>query len=133
MPSLVDEIPVLAVVASAAPGTTTFHGVSELRVKESDRLTLLAANLESVGGACRVAADVLYVDGLSRPPRGAVHTGFDHRMAMAFAVMSRMPGASLRLSERESPRISYPGFFRDLELLVSAPASDPASAPAPRG
>lgn len=129
VPSLIDEIPVLAVVASAASGTTTFHGVSELRVKESDRLTLLAANLDSVGADCRVAGDVLHVDGLSRPPRGAVQTGFDHRMAMAFAVMSRMPGASLRLSECESPRISYPGFFRDLELVVSAPASTPA----PRG
>jgi 3-phosphoshikimate 1-carboxyvinyltransferase len=119
VPSLIDEIPVLAVLATAATGKTTFKGVSELKVKESDRLILLAANLAAVGAECRVVGDTLHVCGMSKPPRGAVETGFDHRMAMAFAVLDRMPGASVALSEVRSPRVSYPGFFRDLDRLTT--------------
>jgi 3-phosphoshikimate 1-carboxyvinyltransferase len=119
VPSLIDEIPVLAVVATAAAGQTTFKGVSELRVKESDRLNLLAANLTSVGAECRAEDETLQVSGMSKPPRGAVETGFDHRMAMAFAVMGRMRGGSVELSEDRSPQVSYPGFFKDLDRVVT--------------
>jgi 3-phosphoshikimate 1-carboxyvinyltransferase len=115
VPSLIDEIPVLAVLAGASAGTTTFRGVSELRRKESDRLHLLARNLQAVGVEARATEDTLRVIGASRPPRGRVDTGVDHRMAMAFAALGRMPGAAVRLSERESPDVSYPHFFRDLE------------------
>ena len=119
VPSLIDEIPVLAVVATAAAGQTTFKGVAELRVKESDRLHLLAANLASVGAECRVENEALHVCGMSKPPRGSVDTGFDHRMAMAFAVMGRMRGGSVELSEDRSPQVSYPGFFRDLDRVAT--------------
>lgn len=118
VPSLIDEIPVLAVLAGASTGTTTFRGVSELRRKESDRLHLLASNLQAVGVEARATEDALQVSGASRPPRGRVDTGADHRMAMAFAALGRMPGAAVRLSERESPDVSYPHFFRDLELAA---------------
>jgi 3-phosphoshikimate 1-carboxyvinyltransferase len=114
VPTLIDEIPMLAAVASMAEGTTTFQGVAELRVKESDRLALLAANLRAVGKRCLVNGDTLTVEGSPQAPAGAVDTGLDHRMAMTFAVMGRIPGASVRLSETESPEISYPGFFADL-------------------
>lgn len=118
VPSLIDEIPMLAVLASMAEGTTTFEGVSELRVKESDRLGLLAANLAAVGKRCAVEGDTLTVEGSDRAPAGAVETAFDHRMAMAFAVMDRIPGASVRLSETASPEVSYPGFFADLDEVA---------------
>ncbi len=120
VPALIDEIPVLAVVAGMAAGTTTFKGVSELRVKESDRLGLLARNLTAVGVPCVVTGDSLRVEGRSQPPRGFVETGRDHRMAMAFAIMDRVAGASVRLSEEESPRVSYPAFFEDLNRVVSS-------------
>ena len=119
VPSLIDEIPVLAALASVCRGTTTFRGVSELRVKESDRLALLASNLVAIGANCRVTGDILEVEGMSRPPSGRIETGNDHRMAMAFAVLDSMPGASIRLSERRSPHVSYPTFFADLDRVAT--------------
>lgn len=120
VPSLIDEIPILAALASTCNGTTAFRGVSELRVKESDRLALLAANLRAVGADCRVSGDVLEVEGMSRPPHGKIETGGDHRMAMAFAVLGRTPGASIELSERLSPQVSYPDFFQDLDRVTAS-------------
>jgi 3-phosphoshikimate 1-carboxyvinyltransferase len=115
IPSLVDEVPILAVVASRASGETVFREVGELRVKESNRLELVAANLRAVGATAEVAGDDLIVRGSTRPPRGRVETAGDHRLAMAFAVLGTLPGAAVRLSERGSVAISYPGFFRALK------------------
>ena len=118
VPSLIDEIPILAALASTCYGTMAFRGVSELRVKESDRLALLAANLRAVGADCRASGDVLEVEGMPRPPRGKIDTGGDHRMAMAFAALGRTPGASIELSECLSPQVSYPDFFQDLNRVT---------------
>jgi 3-phosphoshikimate 1-carboxyvinyltransferase len=117
IPSLVDEVPILAVLASRARGETVFHSVGELRVKESDRLGLLAANLRAVGATAEVQGDDLFVRGTDAPPRGRVQTAGDHRLAMAFAVLGTLPGARVRLSERRSAAVSYPGFFDDLRKI----------------
>jgi 3-phosphoshikimate 1-carboxyvinyltransferase len=117
IPSLVDEVPVLAVLASRAAGETTFREVGELRVKESNRLELVAANLRAVGAEAEVRSNDLCVRGSTQPPRGPVDTARDHRLAMAFAVLGTLPGADVRLSERASVAISYPGFFRDLRSI----------------
>jgi 3-phosphoshikimate 1-carboxyvinyltransferase len=117
VPSLVDEIPVLAVLASRAAGETVFREVGELRVKESNRLELLAANLRAVGVAAEARGNDLHVRGTDRPPRGRVDTARDHRLAMAFAVLGTLPGAGVRLSERRSVAISYPRFFTDLSRI----------------
>jgi 3-phosphoshikimate 1-carboxyvinyltransferase len=114
IPTLVDEVPVLAVLASRARGETVFREVGELRVKESNRLELLAANLRAVGVRAEARGNDLHVEGTERPPRGRVDTAADHRLAMAFAVLGAVPGADVRLSERRSVAISYPGFFTDL-------------------
>jgi len=117
VPSLVDEIPVLAVLASGAAGETVFRGVGELRVKESDRLEMIARNLRAVGGDAEVVGDDLHVRGTDRPPRGRIDTAGDHRLAMAFAVLGTVPGARVELSERKSVAVSYPGFFTDLRRM----------------
>ncbi len=119
VPTLVDEVPVLAVLASrAADGSeTVFRDVGELRVKESNRLELIASNLRAVGVEAEARASDLFVRGTTRPPRGPVDTARDHRLAMAFAVLGTVPGADIRLSERASVAISYPGFFRDLKRI----------------
>jgi 3-phosphoshikimate 1-carboxyvinyltransferase len=117
IPSLVDEVPILAVLASRAAGETVFREVGELRVKESNRLELVAANLRAVGADAEVAGDALFVRGGTRPPRGRVETAGDHRLAMAFAVLGTLPGAQVRLSERASVTISYPGFFTALQAI----------------
>lgn len=117
VPALIDEIPLLAVLASRARGETVFRDVGELRLKESDRLELVAANLRNVGVAAEARGNDLFVRGTDRPPRGAVETARDHRLVMAFAVLGTLPGAAVRLSERRSVAISYPGFFRTLQAI----------------
>jgi 3-phosphoshikimate 1-carboxyvinyltransferase len=119
VPTLVDEVPVLAALASRAAGggETVFREVGELRVKESNRLELIAANLRAVGAEAEARGNDLFVCGTARPPRGRVETARDHRLAMAFAVLGTVPGADVRLSERASVAISYPQFFRDLKRI----------------
>src|SRR5437762_1402126 len=117
VPALVDEVPVLAVLASRARGETVFRDVGEVRGKESNRLELIAANLRALGGVAEARGNDLYVAGTPAPPRGRVDTAGDHRLAMAFAVLGTVPGGAVRLSERASVAISYPGFFSDLRRI----------------
>jgi 3-phosphoshikimate 1-carboxyvinyltransferase len=120
IPTLVDEVPVLAVLASRARGSTVFREVGELRVKESNRLELIASNLRAVGVKAETQGNDLHVDGTEQPPRGTVETAKDHRLAMAFAVLGTVPGADIKLSEKKSVAISYPDFFRDLKRCFAS-------------
>ncbi len=117
IPTLVDEVPILAVLASRAQGETVFREVGELRVKESNRLELIAANLRGLGVRAEVLGNDLHVEGTEKPPRGRVDTASDHRLAMAFAVLGTVDGAGVKLSERKSVAISYPSFFTDLKRI----------------
>lgn len=110
IPGLVDEIPMLAALATRARGTTVFRGVGELRVKESDRLGLIAANIRAVGGIAEVVADNLHVTGSDPPPVGRVTTEGDHRLAMAFAVLGTLPGARVKVDNMACAAVSFPGF-----------------------
>src|SRR5882762_598277 len=120
IPTLVDEVPVLAVLASRAVGETVFREVGELRVKESNRLELVAANLRAVGARAEARGNDLYIEGGEPPPKGRVETASDHRLAMAFAVLGTLPSADIRLSEKKSVAISYPNFFRDLKRCFAS-------------
>jgi len=120
IPGLIDEIPLLAVVASRAGGTTTFRQVGELRVKESDRLGLLAENLRAVGAQAEVQGDDLLVEGGEQPPTGAVRTAADHRLAMAFAVLGTVPGARVEIDDLACAAVSFPGFPQTLSRLSGA-------------
>jgi 3-phosphoshikimate 1-carboxyvinyltransferase len=104
-------------LAARAEGETRFRSVGELRVKESDRLGLIAGNLRAVGVDAAVDGDDLVVVGGDAPPRGAVETARDHRLTMAFAVLGSVAGADVRLSETASAGVSYPGFWDDLERM----------------
>ncbi len=117
IPTLVDEVPILAVLASRATGSTVFREVGELRVKESNRLELIAANLRAVGVKAEAQGNDLHVEGTSKTPRGKVETAKDHRLAMAFAVLGTLPEADVKLSEKKSVVISYPEFFHDLRRI----------------
>ena len=120
VPTLVDEVPVLAVLASRARGVTVFREVGELRVKESNRLELIAANLRALGVQAEAQGNDLHVEGTERPPRGRVETAKDHRLAMAFGVLGTIPGANIELSEKQSVAISYPSFFADLKRCCAS-------------
>jgi 3-phosphoshikimate 1-carboxyvinyltransferase len=119
IPGLIDEVPILAVLASRASGTTRFHEVGELRVKESDRLGLLAANLRAIGSRAAVEGDSLVIEGGDAPPIGPVRTAADHRIAMAFAVLRVVPGAKLRVDDLQCAEVSFPGFAATLRSVTS--------------
>jgi 3-phosphoshikimate 1-carboxyvinyltransferase len=118
VPGLIDEIPMLAALASRAQGTTVFREVGELRVKESDRLALIARNLVAVGSRAEVVGDDLHVTGGDRPPRGAVRTAGDHRLAMAFKVLGTLPGARVRIDDMACAAVSFPGFPDTLRRIA---------------
>jgi 3-phosphoshikimate 1-carboxyvinyltransferase len=117
IPGLIDEIPLLAVLASRARGTTTFRQVGELRVKESDRLGLMAENLRAVGAQAEVQGDDLVIEGGQGPPQGRVRTSGDHRLAMAFAVLGTLPGARVRVDHMACAAVSFPGFRQALRQI----------------
>jgi 3-phosphoshikimate 1-carboxyvinyltransferase len=121
IPTLVDEVPILAVLASRARGATVFREVGELRVKESNRLELIASNLRVLGVRAEAVGNDLHVEGTEQTPRGRVETAKDHRLAMAFAVLGTVDGSNVKLSEKKSVAISYPEFFRDLRRICHAP------------
>jgi 3-phosphoshikimate 1-carboxyvinyltransferase len=110
IPALIDEIPMLAALATRAEGTTVFREVGELRVKESDRLELVAENIRNLGGVAEVVGDDLQVTGRVAPPRGRVRTEGDHRIAMAFSVLGTVPGAKVRVDDLACAAVSFPGF-----------------------
>jgi 3-phosphoshikimate 1-carboxyvinyltransferase len=118
IPGLIDEIPLLAVLASRAEGETVFRDVGELRVKESDRLGLIADNIRAVGGQAEVRRDDLFVQGAEGPPWGRVRTAGDHRIAMAFAVLGTLPGARVAIDDPGCAAVSFPGFPETLRSIA---------------
>jgi 3-phosphoshikimate 1-carboxyvinyltransferase len=130
IPSL-DEIPILAVAATLARGTTRFREVGELRVKESDRLAGVVSMVTGFGGTAEAHGDTLAVSGLGpfgRPATGSFHSGGDHRLAMAATVLAlAAPGTSM-VAGFGSVATSYPAFLADLNALAGAPVATDALA-----
>jgi 3-phosphoshikimate 1-carboxyvinyltransferase len=115
-----DEVPVLAVAAAVAEGTTVFRDVGELRVKESDRLAGVAGLLSAFGGRAEVKGDDLHVTGVGRLGAGSLDAAGDHRMAMAAAVAGLAAGpagATSVVAGFGAVATSYPGFVSDLRTL----------------
>ena len=110
-PSLIDEYPALAVAASFAEGTTVMRGLSELRVKESDRLAAVAAGLAANGVAHEVVGDDLFVHGRGRVAGGGkVETHMDHRIAMSFLVMGLASEKPVAVDDASFVATSFPDF-----------------------
>ena len=122
IPGLIDEVPVLAVLAAHARGTTRITGAQELRVKESDRLGALAANLSALGVEVEELPDGLVIEGTGRALSGPVEARGDHRIAMAFGVLGALAGNSIPVDAPETVKVSYPGFWEMLEG-VSTPGA----------
>jgi 3-phosphoshikimate 1-carboxyvinyltransferase len=121
IPGLIDEIPVLAVAAAFAEGTTSFADAAELRVKESDRITTTVRALHDVGVEAEERPDGLLVHGTGgRPLRGgAVDSSGDHRIAMALAVSAMASSASVTIDGWDSVGTSYPGFEQEYGQCAS--------------
>ncbi|QIB33979.1 3-phosphoshikimate 1-carboxyvinyltransferase [Ancylobacter pratisalsi] len=110
-PSMIDEYPVLAVAAAFATGTTRMRGLSELRVKESDRLAAVTAGLEAAGVAYHVEGDDLIVEGKGHAPGGGtVKTHMDHRIAMSFLVMGFATDKPMKIDDISFVATSFPAF-----------------------
>jgi 3-phosphoshikimate 1-carboxyvinyltransferase len=115
----IDELPILAVLAARARGTTTVRDAEELRVKESDRIATTCAMLRAFGVECEVRPDGFVVEGTSgRPLRaGKVHADGDHRIAMAGAVAALVAEAPSEIDDADNVATSYPGFAAALTSL----------------
>lgn len=117
IPSLVDEVPVLALVATQASGTTRFCGVGELRVKESDRLGAMVEGLGALGARVDVDGDDLLVRGPGRLTGARLDSRGDHRLAMVWALAGLAAGSAVTVEGFEAVNVSYPGFAGDVSRL----------------
>lgn len=118
IPTLIDEIPVIAVMAALADGTTVIKDAEELRVKESDRIAVVTENLKAMGADIQATPDGMIIRG-GRPLHGCqIQTHMDHRIAMAFTVAGMCADGETTFSDARCVDISYPEFFTHMMRLT---------------
>lgn len=117
IPALIDEVPILAVLATQAKGTTVIRGAKELRVKESDRLRAMAESLKKMGAKVVELSDGLKISGPTPLVGAKVRSYHDHRIAMSFAVAALIANGATEIEDPDCVKISYPQFFRDLKRV----------------
>ncbi len=122
IPTLIDELPIIAVMAAAASGTTIIRNAAELKVKESNRIDVMVRNLSAMGCSITGTEDGMIIEGKGSselPLTGAVIDSFaDHRIAMSFAVASLIAEGETTIRGSECVSISYPDFYSDLLSLT---------------
>ena len=117
IPTLIDEIPMIAVMAAFAAGTTIIKDAKELKVKESDRILVMAENLSRMGADITPTDDGMIIHG-GKPLHGAVIDSYlDHRVAMSFAIAGLLCDGPLSIKGGDCVKISYPEFYEDLYRL----------------
>lgn len=112
VPSMIDEFPALAMAAACAEGTTVMTNLAELRVKESDRLLMVAEGLKACGVDLEMGEDSLTVHGTGKPPKGGatIATALDHRIAMSFLVLGGVTDEPIKIDDAAPIRTSFPNF-----------------------
>jgi len=118
VPAMIDELPLVACLASRARGVTTIRGAEELRVKESDRIATVVANLRALGVNADELPDGMCIEGSDRPLRGRVVTHGDHRIAMAFGVLRALPNSAIDIDDTACVAVSYPQFWDDIARAI---------------
>ena len=117
IPTLIDEIPMIAVMAAFADGTTVIRDAQELKVKESDRITVMVDNLKRMGADIEGTEDGMIIHG-GKPLHGAtIDSHLDHRVAMSFAVAGTICDGTVDILNGDCVKISYPEFYNDLYSL----------------
>jgi cytidylate kinase len=129
IPSLIDELPLVAAMAARARGTTRIRDAEELRVKESDRIAAMAGNLRALGVTVRERPDGMDVEGTDAPLLGSAATWHDHRIAMAFGVLGALPGCRVEVETPEMVDVSFPGFWELLAEVSPSSAGGPGTEP----
>ena len=119
IPTLIDELPLLACIAAYAHGETRVTGAEELRVKESDRIAAVVSNLRALGADAEELPDGFVVRGTKPRLHGTVVTYGDHRMAMAFGILAALPGNEIAIDDRACVSVSYPRFWDDLRQVTT--------------
>jgi 3-phosphoshikimate 1-carboxyvinyltransferase len=117
VPRLIDEIPVLAVLATQCAGETVIKDAAELRVKESDRIETVAQNLRKMGARVEALPDGLVVNGPTKLQGASIDAEGDHRIGMAFAVAGLVAEGQTTIENAESIATSYPTFFDHIKAL----------------
>ncbi|MCI8317971.1 MAG: 3-phosphoshikimate 1-carboxyvinyltransferase [Lachnospiraceae bacterium] len=117
IPTLIDELPVLAVLGACADGTTVIRDAAELKVKESDRIAVMTENLKRIGCDVTATDDGMIIQGGKALHGASIDTKKDHRIAMSFAVAALACDGEMELLDGDCVNISYPGFYQDLERL----------------
>ena len=114
IPTLIDELPMIAVMACFAKGTTIIKDAAELKVKESDRISVMADNLSRMGAHITATEDGMIIEG-GYPLHGAeIDSHLDHRIAMSFAVAALASEGETTIKDADCVKISYPDFYKDL-------------------
>ena len=118
IPTLIDEIPVIAVMAAAAEGTTIIKDAAELKVKETDRIETVTDNLKSMGCDAVPTEDGMIING-GKPLKGAtIHSLLDHRIAMAFSIAALVAEGNTKILDSKCVDVSYPTFYDTFEELL---------------
>ncbi|MBQ7797388.1 MAG: 3-phosphoshikimate 1-carboxyvinyltransferase [Lachnospiraceae bacterium] len=118
IPTMIDELPTVALMACFAEGTTIIRDAAELKVKESNRIAIMVQNLKAMGADVEETEDGMIIHG-GKPLHGAViDTKKDHRIAMTFAVAAMAAEGETEILDADCVNISYPAFYRDLENLT---------------
>ena len=118
IPTLIDELPIIAIMAAAAEGTTYIRDAAELRVKESDRISAMVTGLRNIGVNASELEDGMIIEGTDHIKGGSVISHNDHRIAMSFTIASLVSDAPVDIDNTECINISYPDFLRDLNTLI---------------
>ncbi len=119
IPKLIDEIPVIAIMAAFADGTTTIKDAQELKVKESNRIDVMVENLSAMGADIEGTEDGMIIHG-GKPLHGAtIDSKLDHRIAMSFTIAGGLADGDSTILGAECVNISYPGFYKDVEGLMA--------------
>jgi 3-phosphoshikimate 1-carboxyvinyltransferase len=119
VPLLIDELPLVALLGAFAEGTTVVSGAGELRHKESDRIATVVDGLHALGARIEARPDGFTVEGGGGLRGGVLDAGGDHRLAMLGAVAGLASREGIEIRGAEAADVSYPGFFRDLDMLTS--------------
>ena len=117
IPTLIDELPVIAVMACFAEGTTIIRDAVELKVKESDRIAVMTENLAAMGAKVTATDDGMIIEGGYALHGAVIDSHLDHRIAMSFAVAALNADGETEILGADCVNISYPAFYRDLEKI----------------
>ncbi|MEW5744537.1 MAG: 3-phosphoshikimate 1-carboxyvinyltransferase [Nitrospirota bacterium] len=117
IPSLIDEFPILCVLATRAEGVTEIRGAEELRVKESDRIKAMATELKKLGVELEEYPDGIAIQGKTALKGTTVESYGDHRIAMSMAVAALIADGTMTINDASCVDISFPGFFEQLKTL----------------